>query len=419
MKKSSDRQKSVLHAETALPKRRMAYLSGAPRVSTRPEAAASGPRAHILNAIRALQKLGWEVIPYIVGDQVPESWIRGEVDVAVQKSFLKRFGVDLARLTLSGYHILRVPRKIPPVSWVYERFGTFQALGYPFARKGVPWVVETNGLFFVEAVKDRPVLALPWFARIWELAVYRRADAIVVISEHLKAMLVEHGINEKKILVVPNAVDEERFNPDRISPIRVFSGPTVGFVGTLSRWQALDLLIRALEHLAREGISYHLVVIGDGLCRAEWEALARRKLGDRARFIGRQPWEEIPRWIAGFDIGYSGHIPTETGPQYSSPLKLYEYMAMERVVLASVYTRDAENLIHHGVNGFLTDPLNPGAMLHTLKEIWRLREQWHKIGARARRTVLEHHTWVRRYQDMLCNLQKKGILPDACNQNHL
>lgn len=49
-------------------KRCLGYLSGAPRVSTNPEAECGGPRSHVLGVIRAFETLEWEVKPFIVGD---------------------------------------------------------------------------------------------------------------------------------------------------------------------------------------------------------------------------------------------------------------------------------------------------------------------------------------------------------------
>lgn len=165
-----------------------------------PYVAESGARTHILGTIHELQKLGWDVIPYIVGDQLPESWIRKEIRHS--GNAVKRFGIDIVRLGLSFYHMSRVLNKVGPVDWVYERFGVFQALGYPFKRRGIPWILETNA-FFLEAAQDRRTLALVPLARKWELKVYELADAIVVVFSVLRDQIVEHGISPGKIIVVP------------------------------------------------------------------------------------------------------------------------------------------------------------------------------------------------------------------------
>ena len=50
---------------------RLGYLSAAPTVSTRPDAASAGPRAHILGVVNGFRALGWEVRPWIAGDRLP------------------------------------------------------------------------------------------------------------------------------------------------------------------------------------------------------------------------------------------------------------------------------------------------------------------------------------------------------------
>lgn len=60
------------------------------------------------------------------------------------------------------------------------------------------------------------------------------------------------------------------------------------------KWQALDLLIEALYDLFSEGIRFHLLAVGDGPYREEWEQLARERLKDRAHFVGRGHGKKSP-----------------------------------------------------------------------------------------------------------------------------
>jgi hypothetical protein len=61
--------------------------------------------------------------------------------------------------------------------------------------------------------------------------------------------------------------------------------------------------------------------------------------------------DALPEYIAGFDLGYSGHIPGELEAMYHSPLKLYEHMAMDVPIVAS-RVGDVAELIKDSVNGF-------------------------------------------------------------------
>ncbi|GAB6876183.1 glycosyltransferase family 4 protein [Thermaerobacter litoralis] len=392
-------------------KRQLGYLSGAPRVSTRSEAAASGPRAHVLGIVEAFERLGWDVKRFIVGDRVPPSWVSQEAEHALHRSYLRRLAADLVRIGICMANGRRAVRELMPVDWVYERFAAFQALGKWFRRQGVPWILETNGLFYKEAASDRLTLALPQVERYLEKQAYHAADVVVCVSESLKKLLIEEvNLNPEKIIVVPNGVDVQRFNPATVRPIRVFPSPVIGFVGTLHSWQGVDTLIRAVAEVEREGVKYSVVIVGDGPMRVEWEKLARTLgVANSVRFMGRMPWDQIPSYIAGFDLTYSGHVPLTVGTMYHSPLKLYEYMAMGKPVVAAEFT-DAKRLIRESETGYLFDPGNVDDLKRTLWRAYAEREAWPRMGKRARAEIVAKHSWEARISEMIPKIE--AILED-------
>ena len=384
--------------------RTLGYLSGAPRVSTRPEAAASGPQSHVLGVIRAFERLGWSVQPFIVGDRVPLSWVTREADKDLGRSYFIRLAADLIRLSLSVVSGYRALREVGRVHWVYERFGAFQALGYRFQRRGVPWILETNGLFFIEAAHDRRTLALRRVERALELWAYRQADVVICVSEELQRLVVDHGVDEAKILVVTNGVDTERFRPNA-PPERLLDLPTIGFVGTLIGWQGIDVLIKALAQLRTEGMSYGLVVVGDGPMRKEWEEMARELgLADLVRFVGRAPGDRVPSYIAAFALGYTGHMALSSGEMYHSPLKLYEYMSMAKPVVASAFG-DAGRVVKDGEIGYLFEPGNVEDLKRALRRAHAERAMWPELGAWARELVVDQHSWEARVREMISRVE--------------
>lgn len=386
--------------------KRLGYLSGAPRVSTRPEAAASGPRAHVLGVLRAFERLGWEVKPYIVGDRVPLAWLSQEVEHTLHRSYLRRLVADWVRLGMGVANGLQALRELMPVDWVYERFAAFQGLGWWFQREGVPWIVETNGLLYREAAHDRPSITLSCIERCVEQWVYRTADVVVCVTESLKSLLIsDFNLQEDKILIVPNGVDISRFDPASVQPINTFLHPIIGFVGTLFSWQGLDVLIRAIAELRSENVIYTLVIVGDGPMSSEWEQLAR-SLGvlDSVHFVGRVSWDRVPDYIACFDLGYSGQLPLAVGEMYHSPLKLYEYMAMGKPVIASAFA-DAKQLIREGETGYLFEPGSVEDLKRALRRAYAERETWHKMGQTARGEIVAKHTWEARVSEMISKIE--------------
>jgi len=389
------------------PKRCLAYLSGAPRVSTQKDTALPGPRAHVLGVIQAFQRLGWNVKPFIVGDHVPHHWVANEqLEKGLRSSSLKRFLADLLRIQMGISNGWRAQHVIHQADWVYERFGAFQSLGWWFKRQGFPWILETNAILFRESTEDRNTVAFAGLLKLFEQAVYRRCDVLICVSQALANLITNKvGINPEKVIVVPNGVDEILFNPNQHKAKRFFEQPTVGFVGQLSAWQRLDLLIESLAELRSEGICFNLVVIGDGSMRNTWEQLSYSF--DQAKyvnFVGSISWEEVPTYIAGIDIGYAGAVPLADGSMYLSPLKLYEYAAMGKPILATAY-KDAQQLTAKGTYSYLFKPNNKDDLKKVLRKAYAEREHWIEFGAQLRRIVLEKHTWEARVSELITKIE--------------
>ena len=386
---------------------RVAYLSGSPRISTRFQAEEHGPACHVQGAINGFRSAGWDVVPYIVGDRVPPRLVAGK-GLRSGAGALKRMGADGFRRASNFYHGRKAFRELRGnADWAYERFGVFQSMGAAFQRAGIPWILETNTPFALENAWE-PARRSAWFSRAaceHERRAYQGCDALVVQTPALKDIVIRFaGIRAEKIIVVPNAVELKRFSDPM--PFRRFSGPTIGFVGALRRWQALENCIRAIRNLADEGMPYHLVIVGAGEKQQEWRELTQALgLADRVFFAGSIPMGQIPAWIAGFDIGFCGPLGSVAGqPMYFSPLKLYEYMAAAKPVLASSH-EDARRLVVHGETGYLFEPDSPPDLERALRQAWRERDSWPALGVRARQVIAAGHTWEIRIRGMIADLQ--------------
>ena len=385
-------------------RRRLAYLSGAPRVSTRPEAYLSGPRSHVLGVMKAFERLGWDVVPYVVGDRMPLNIVM-EKDSKTGFHFGKRAAADLIRIGIGLWHGRKAFREIGKVDWVYERFGAFQAMGWWFQRHGIPWILETNGVLYLESTRDRTTILLPQIARIFELKAYRSSDALVCVSKQLADHIVQDfNIDQSKIVILPNGVDTDIFNPSLYTPKRLFQEPTIGFIGSLHPWHAVELLIEALAELSKEGANLKAVIIGDGPKFSSCEQLVReRGLQAHIHFTGWIPPTEVPAYIAGFDIGYALQGARTHGEKFGSSLKLYEYAAMGKPVIASAH-ENTNGLIIDRVTGYLQKTDDLAELVQILREAYANREQWQFMGMKARQMVIEKHSWEARVKELLPQL---------------
>lgn len=379
------------------------YLSGAPRVTTREDGESGGARSHILGVMNAYRKLGWEVVPYIYGDKLAlNSGSVGLVKGLLQGSTPGRIVGDAGRIALGYRNGLDAFRHVGGnVSYVYERFASFQGLGRRFKRAGIPWVLETQGLFYYEGKHERKSIALSGLAKLIELSAYRDCDVIVAVTDTLKDMLVAAaGVPYDKVIVVSNGVDTHKFNLRKHSKIANNERPRLGFVGGLLRWQGLDRLLRAVKVVRDRGADFDVVVVGDGEERHNLENLSIcLGLKDRVEFTGRIDGDKIPEIISNFDICFSGHLPSPMGGMYHSPLKIYEYMAMGKPVIASDF-RDARFVIAGRGTGFLFDSENMEDLISVLLNAYEARDSFHTMGLAASKEIEINHSWQSRVAQM-------------------
>jgi glycosyltransferase involved in cell wall biosynthesis len=390
-------------------KKQLGFISAAPRISTRPETQVPGPRTRVLGLIKGFEALDWEVKRFIVGDRVSQKLIESVPEKATNGKFFPTLAADLARLVLSTVNTQRSWQELGGrVDWAFEFAATMQTLGWNFKQHGVPWIVHTEGILFQESKAERKSIVLSGVARRLEMRTYRECDALVCVSETLKELLVrESGILPEKVVVIPNGVDTDVFDPKQYEPKRLFPGFTVGFVGGLYMWQAVDVLLECVHALRAEGMDLSVVVVGDGIMYETWRTQADSLgIASNVAFVGRVPWAEVPEYIAGFDVCYTGQIEIQqVGRMYHSPLKLYEYMAMAKPIVASAF-EDAQRMLQDGETGFLFEPGNKEDLKRALTRAYHSKEQLSLMGQQAREVVLTQHSWVARVKTMIEGIEQ-------------
>jgi glycosyltransferase involved in cell wall biosynthesis len=123
---------------------------------------------------------------------------------------------------------------------------------------------------------------------------------------------------------------------------------------------------------------------------------------DRNRFYFHDlvPVSEVPAYLAACDIVA---MPFPWTPHYAyhmSPLKMFEYMAAEKPILATQLPSVMEVLVD-GKNAVLVEPDNPKALAQGIRRIMEDKEFSRRISAQARQDVLAY-TWEERAQKILC-----------------
>lgn len=343
-------------------------------------ASKDGQLVHVEELVRALERRGHEVrvlAPPLYEDR-PFGAEGGIVDRL--KRLLPAALYELLELgygCAAGLRLAVAARRWRP-DLLYERYSLHTPAGL---LAGVPLLLEVNAPLAEErACFDG--LALPRLARAVERAIWRRADRVLVVTEVLARRVEAAGVPAERITVTPNGVDLARLDaaPSEAEARRELGleGRLVlGFVGFVKAWHGLDAV---LDWLARAPFPEALLLVaGDGPARPE---LARRakELGieERVRFLGIVPRERIATVIRSFDIALQ-----PAAVDYASPLKLVEYMALGRAILAPD-SANIREVLRHGESAWLAPPDGLHAGLDRLARDPALRAA---LGRAARATV--------------------------------
>jgi glycosyltransferase involved in cell wall biosynthesis len=257
-----------------------------------------------------------------------------------------------------------------PFDLIYERYSLWSAAGVRAARRlKVPVVVEVNAPLVSEQAEFR-ALVLAGVARAIETEVFRNADALAVVSDELVGYVTARGACPDRVRVVRNAVDTARFTP-HVQPARVPGIPddafVIGFSGSLKAWHGLDTLLPAFRCLRERLPRAHLLVVGEGPLKA-WVA-GYATGADLAGAVSLTGWvghADLPALLARMDVATAPY-PAAEG-HYFSPLKLYEYLAVGRPVVASRIGQTAQ-VLDGTEAALLIPPGDPGALTDALLQV--------------------------------------------------
>jgi glycosyltransferase involved in cell wall biosynthesis len=104
-------------------------------------------------------------------------------------------------------------------------------------------------------------------------------------------------------------------------------------------------------------------------------------------FTGEVPHSEIPVYIAAMDIAIIPDFNT-----YGSPMKLFEYMAMGKAIVAPDVPPIKE-IVEEGKTALVFERKNSIQAVKCIEALIRDKELRNKLGIRARNVVLNSHTW--------------------------
>jgi glycosyltransferase involved in cell wall biosynthesis len=226
-------------------------------------------------------------------------------------------------------------------------------------------------------------------------------DIAFCVSRAL-ADYVQEKLDIKRVAVVPNGSDPEVFRPD-VPPVhgvrRPDDGLNVVWIGSgYIAWHDFDSMITAADILSRDrrgrNICFHLIgSVPDHISKAPPNVVHH----------GPKRYSELPRWLAGMDVGLALYKP---GPAFYGPgLKVFDYMASGLAVIATEYP-EMEALFKQMTSPNELVPHDDSASLaEALRKLATDPERVRLQGLAGRRLIVQKYNWARAVCDTLKEIE--------------
>lgn len=269
------------------------------------------------------------------------------------------------------------------------------------------WLTSFIAPDIIYDVHDFPA-ASPFSRRV-----LARARVIAVQTRwKVDALARAFGVPAGKIVAWPNGTDVERFalgvsSAEARSRLGLERDQKIAlYAGSLQRWKGVSTLIEAAELLPADVSAY---IVGGAAGETAALKTKNEKLiaGRRLILTGQRPWSEMPLWLAAADVLVLPNTGREEISRYwTSPMKLFEYMAAGRPIVASDIPSIRE--VIDDSMAFFATPDDPRSLVEAICKILADPTAAAHRAARAAEEV-RRYTWQARAENILAAIDKRGV----------
>jgi glycosyltransferase involved in cell wall biosynthesis len=286
---------------------------------------------------------------------------------------------------------------------IHERYNLL-SLGGAWASKklGIPFVLEVNAdLLEQRKFKGLPERGVRQLFAVWATRMcFKTAVKIICISPGLKDHLSRKwNIEDNKLTVLPCAADVDDFGREHNSELvkqrlGLTTEPVIIWVGGYYPWHDLDLLLRSFTLVLRRHPEAKLVLVGDGPTRKSIaQKVENNGLRQSVIMTGAIAHADVPEMLSIADMAVVPSAPVAASHGGTgTPLKLFEYMAAGKPIIATALNEAAE-VIQDGRNGLLVEAGDVNKFAEAILTLLNDPGERLRLGRSARKQAVEQYSW--------------------------
>lgn len=282
---------------------------------------------------------------------------------------------------------------------VYTRMGVFSIAPVLFSKIfGLPHVLHLADDIVEDMNVQNTNSSLITIYKVIEKINCRLSSKITTTTPNIKYALHKRwNTPSNRIVTISNGANIDLFKP--INPKNVRNelklnqnSYYIGFIGGLVQWQGLEYLIQSAPLILNEFQNTKFLIVGDGQMKEElMELVAKTNVSDNFVFTGAVPYEEVPKYINVSDVCVAPFVRARNEKIGLSPLKIYEYAACEKTIVASRMPN--LEFIEDQNTGILVEPENPEELAKAIIKLQKNEKLREEMGKNGREYVVKDHSW--------------------------
>jgi glycosyltransferase involved in cell wall biosynthesis len=234
----------------------------------------------------------------------------------------------------------------------------------------------------------------------------KHADVCIAISDGIKKDLVDiYDYQDKKIHVIANSVNPEEFRFDNLNKDLIKSKLKIPrdkiiltYTGSFLDWKGVDIVAEAINQCKRKDIFFMLVGGKGKDYSAIKNSLSEKINSGSALVLPKQKISTVRELLAASDLAMLPNRSMKESVRYTSPIKLFEYLASGLPVISS----DLPSIrsIISEENGYFFQPDSPHSLVEAIEQALSDRENWSNISKRNL-ALVEENSWENRAKSII------------------